>query len=322
MQNGKISEQKQDLYKDLSKISSQTEDTIIVVENGSPQSVVVSYAEYKNLKRGVKKANKVKGVILAGGNATRLRPLTSVTNKHLLPIYDRPMIYYPLQAMQKAGVKDVLITTNPHHAGDFINLLGNGEEFDLHLQFTIQKQAGGLSEAVGLSEAFAEGSPVVVILGDNLFDFDLKPAIERFIEQGSGARIFAMSHPQPWHYGVIEIGENGKVLSIEEKPKNPKSNYIAIGIYMFYPDAFDYIKSLKRSERGELEITSLIDCYRERGDLYCEVLGPHDWWVDAGTSHIELLRANMAAADRLLGAEERETLELDTNQSIVHPDQS
>ncbi|OGE84761.1 MAG: hypothetical protein A3J48_04355 [Candidatus Doudnabacteria bacterium RIFCSPHIGHO2_02_FULL_46_11] len=249
-----------------------------------------------------KKFDNVKGVILAGGNATRLRPLTWVTNKHLLPIYDRPMIYYPLQSLQKAGVRDALISTNPHHAGDFINLLSTGEEFDMRLQYTIQKEPKGMAQVVGMAESFAEGSSVLVLAGDNLFDFDLKPAIERFKAQGSGARIFAMHHDHPEHYGVVEIAEDGKVISVEEKPKQPKSNYIVVGIYLFDSDAFDFVKNLKPSDRGELEITSgLIECYRQRGDLYCEVLDKDDWWIDAGTSYEELFAANEAARKRVLG---------------------
>lgn len=303
---------KDEVYKKLSGISAETKETLVVVEKGKPQSVVVPFEDYKNLKTEgkAKKSNRVKGVILAGGHGTRLRPLTHVTNKHLLPVYDRPMIYYPLAAMQKAGVKDVLITTNPEHAGDFINLLGNGEEFDLNLQFTTQKKPGGIAEAISLAEAFAEGSPVVVVLGDNLFDFNLRPAIERFKSQDRGARIFAKHHPHPEHYGVVEVGQQDKVLSIEEKPQNPKSNYIAIGIYMYYPSVFDHIKGLSPSDRGELEVTDLNNIYRGNEELFCETLSEEDWWVDAGTSHLELFRANMAAAERMMH-EQKKKLEPD-----------
>lgn len=244
------------------------------------------------------KKNNIKGVILAGGHASRLYPLTLVTNKHLLPIYDRPMIYYPLQSMKEAGIKEVLIITNPQHAGDFLNLLGTGEGFGLKLHFAIQKNPGGLAEAVSLTRSFSNNDPFVVILGDNLFDFSLKPAIARFIKQEKGGRIFTMAHPQPQNYGVVEINSNNKIISIEEKPKKPKSNLIQIGIYMYYPSIFNYIEKLNPSNRGELEITDLNNIIRERGELYCEKLEENNWWIDAGTSYNELLTANIVAAKR------------------------
>ena len=319
-ENGGISEQKQNLYKNLADLSEKGQDTIIVVENGQPKTVVVPFDEYKNLKRGARKANKVKGVILAGGHATRLRPLTSVTNKHLLPIYDRPMIYYPLQAMARAGIKEVLITTNPEHAGDFLNLLGNGEEFGLKLHYALQKKPGGLAQAVSLAESFAGDDPFVVILGDNLFDFDLSASVQRLLKQGSGARIFAKAWPEPKAYGVVEMDSAGKVLSIEEKPENPKSNFIALGIYMYYPEVFNLIKNLKPSGRGELEITDLNNLYLERGDLYCEVFGQDDWWFDAGENHLQLLKANMAAGERMLKAEKEKIKEGLAGQAVSAPE--
>lgn len=246
----------------------------------------------------MKNEKNIKGVILAGGHATRLHPLTLVTNKHLLPIYDRPMIYYPLQSMKDAGIKDVLVITNPRHAGDFLNLLGTGEEFGLKLHYAIQKNPGGLSEAISLAKAFSNNDPFVVILGDNLFDFSLKPAIARFIQQKKGGRIFTMIHPNPQHYGVIEIDKHKKIISIEEKPKKPKTNLISIGIYMYYPTVFNYIEKLKPSARGELEITDLNNILRKRNELYCEILEKDSWWIDAGTSYDELLTANIVTAKR------------------------
>lgn len=245
-----------------------------------------------------KNKKNIRGVILAGGNATRLYPLTLVTNKHLLPIYDRPMIYYSLQSMKDAGIKDVLIITNPQHAGNFLNLLGTGEEFNLKLHFAIQKNPGGLAEAVSLAKTFSNNEPFVVVLGDNLFDFSLKPAIERFLKQKNGGRLFVKTSDQPEHFGVVEISKNNKIISIEEKPKKPKSNLVAIGIYMYYPSIFNYIEKLSPSKRGELEITDLNNIIREKNELYCEILDEKDWWIDAGTSYDELLTANIVAAER------------------------
>jgi glucose-1-phosphate thymidylyltransferase len=237
----------------------------------------------------------MKGVILAGGFATRLRPLTFVTNKHLLPIYDKPMIYYPLEAMKKAGIKEVLITTSPDHAGHFANLLKAGEDFDLTLYYAIQKNAsGGIAQAIGLAEEFAHDSPILVILGDNIFNFDLRPAIQKLESKGTGAVIFGVRRDtDSKQYGVIQIDKNGNVLSIEEKPENPKSNIAQTGIYMYDKSVFSHIRTLKPSARGELEVTDLNNCYLKEGTLSCQVI---DWWVDAGTSHDELLRANNEVA--------------------------
>jgi len=173
----------------------------------------------------------LKGIVLAGGKATRLRPLTSVTNKHLLPIYDRPLIYYPLQAMVRAGDHDVLIITNPEHAGHFMQLLGSGREFGLHLSYDLQEEAGGLAQAVGLAESFAGRDQVLVLLGDNIFTQDLGPAVERFSAEEHGAVIFGVEMEHPEHYGVIEM-DGERVVGIEEKPAEPKSHLIQTGIYM------------------------------------------------------------------------------------------
>jgi glucose-1-phosphate thymidylyltransferase len=238
----------------------------------------------------------MKGVILAGGLATRLRPLTFVTNKHLLPVYQKPMIYYPLEAMKKAGIKEVLLTTSPDHAGHFANLLKAGEDFDLTLYYAIQKDpSGGIAQAISLAEEFASDKPILVILGDNIFNFDLRPAIQKLESQGKGAVVFGVHRDtESKQYGVIEIDKNGKVLSIEEKPENPKSDIAQTGIYMYDKNVFSYIRNLKPSARGELEVTDLNNCYLKEGTLSCQVI---DWWVDAGTSHDELLRANNKVAD-------------------------
>lgn len=244
----------------------------------------------------------MKGIILAGGLATRLRPLTSVTNKHLLPVYNKPMIYYPLSAMAKAGITEVLITSSPDHSGDFATLLGGGEEFGLKLYFAVQKNPkGGISEAIALGEEFAEDEKTLVVLGDSIFNFNLTHAKERLEERGQGATVFGMRMPtESGQYGVIEMDDKGIVLSIEEKPKHPKSDIAQTGIYMYDKRVFDFIKSLTPSARGELEVTDLNNCYLKEGSLQCELL---DWWIDAGTSYDELLRANNLVAEKVRAGE-------------------
>lgn len=238
----------------------------------------------------------MKGVILAGGLATRLRPLTWVTNKHLLPIYNKPMIYYPLEAMKKAGIKEVLITCAADHAGHFANLLKAGEEFDLKLYYAIQKNPkGGIADAVALAREFVQNDSVLVLLGDNIFTYDLKASVDRYIAAGnSGSVIFGVhKDTESKQYGVIEVDSQGNVLSVEEKPEHPKSDIAQTGIYIYDKDVFEYIHTLAPSARGELEVTDLNNTYRKKGKLRCEVI---DWWVDAGTSYDELLSANNQVA--------------------------
>jgi len=241
----------------------------------------------------------MKGVILAGGLATRLRPLTLVTNKHLLPIYNRPMIFYPLHAMRNVGIKEVLLTTAGEHVGDFANLLQSGEEFDLRLYYAIQKNpTGGIADALSLAEEFAHEESILVILGDNIFHFDLAKALEKFEKKrqktGKAAMVFGVHRStQARQYGVIEMDAQGNVLSIEEKPEHPKSDIAQTGIYVYDERVFDFIRTLKPSKRGQLEITDLNNLYLAEGSLLCEMI---DWWVDAGTSHDELLHANMQVA--------------------------
>ncbi|MBI2074348.1 MAG: NTP transferase domain-containing protein [Candidatus Levybacteria bacterium] len=244
----------------------------------------------------------MKGIILAGGLATRLRPLTWVTNKHLLPIYNKPMIYYPLEAMVRAGIKDVLITSSLDHSGHFENLLKTGEDFGLQLFYAIQSNPkGGIAEAIALADEFAKGEKVLVILGDNIFNFNLLNTVEKFKTKDRGAMIFGIEAPNdPSQYGVIEIDKNGKVLSIEEKPENPKSNIIQTGIYMYDHRVFDFIQALAPSKRGELEVTDLNNIYVKEGSMECEII---DWWVDAGTSFDELLRANNLVAEKVKSGE-------------------
>lgn len=233
----------------------------------------------------------MKGVILAGGLATRLRPLTLVTNKHLLPIYNKPMIYYPLEAMVKAGITEVLITSSPESSGQFAGLLKGGEDFGLTLYYAIQKNPkGGIADAIKLAENFAQGESILVLLGDNIFSHNLKNSVDSFESRGSGATIFGVhKDTKSGQYGVIEVDGEGKVLSIEEKPESPKSDIAQTGIYMYDSHVFEYIQSLTPSARGELEVTDLNNRYKNEGSLFCEII---DWWVDAGTSYDELLLAN------------------------------
>lgn len=237
----------------------------------------------------------MKGVILAGGLATRLRPLTLVTNKHLLPIYNKPMIYYPLEAMQKAGIKEVLLTTSGDQAGHFASLLKAGEDFDLKLYYAIQQNPkGGIADAIALAEEFAQSESTLVLLGDNIFNFNLLAARKKFEAVGHGAMVFGVHKDTgSKQYGVIEVDKEGKVASIEEKPEHPKSDIAQTGIYMYDGRVFEYIKRLAPSGRGELEVTDLNNYYLKAGELLCEII---DWWIDAGTSYDELLYANQQVA--------------------------
>jgi len=240
----------------------------------------------------------MKGMILAGGLATRLRPLTSVTNKHLLPIYNKPMIYYPIEAMARAGIKEVLLTSSPDHAGHFENLLGTGEEFGLKIFYAVQENPkGGISDAIMLAEDFAKDEKILVILGDNIFSFNLKDAVEKFEKKDKGAMVFGIKMPtESGQYGVIEMDKDGKVISIEEKPEHPKSDIAQTGIYMYDDQVFKFIKNLTPSARGELEVTDLNNFYVREGTMSCSLI---DWWIDAGTSFDELLRANNLVADKV-----------------------
>jgi glucose-1-phosphate thymidylyltransferase len=240
----------------------------------------------------------MKGAILAGGLATRLRPLTLVTNKHLLPIYNKPMIYYPLEAMIKAGIKEVLITSSPDHAGHFTSLLKGGEDFGLRLYYAVQQNPkGGIADAIALAEEFAQDEKLLVILGDNIFGKNLKNKVTEFEKKEKGMVVFGIKMAaEAKHYGVIEIDQANRVISIEEKPEKPKSDIIQTGVYMYDNRVFDFIKKQKPSARGELEVTDLNNVYLQEGSIECELL---DWWIDAGTSHDELLRANNLVAEKV-----------------------
>lgn len=239
----------------------------------------------------------MKGVILAGGNATRLRPLTWVTNKHLLPIYNKPMIFYPVEAMANANVHDVLVITGPNHSGAFINLLRSGQDFGLRLSYEIQEEAGGIAQAIALADDFADNEKILVILGDNIFVESLKKDAEEFEKREKGAVVYGKKMATgSKQYGVIEV-EGGKVVSIEEKPEQPKSDIGQTGIYMYDNRVFNLIKKLKPSKRGELEVTDLNNFYVTEGTMICKMLS--SWWVDAGTSFDELLKANVIVAEEI-----------------------
>lgn len=231
----------------------------------------------------------MKGVVLAGGTGSRLNPLTRVTNKHLLPVYDKPMVYYPIQTLVNAGIEDILLVTGGNNAGDFLRLLGNGKDFGLrHLNYTYQAGEGGIAEALGLAEHFAGGQPICVVLGDNIIENNVLHAVEEFRKQRVGAKILLKEVPDAQRFGVAEIQGN-MIRGIEEKPKVPKSNYAVIGIYLYDASIFQKIRGLKRSERGELEITDVNNFYVKEGTLTYEILD--GWWTDAGTFE-SLLRVN------------------------------
>jgi glucose-1-phosphate thymidylyltransferase len=235
----------------------------------------------------------VKGVVLAGGLGTRLRPLTSVTNKHLLPVYDQPMIYYPVQTLVNAGITDIMIVTGGNSAGDFLKLLGNGRAFGLkHLNYTYQEGEGGIAEALSLVEHFAAGSPVCVVLGDNIIEGNICNAVRSYRHQGGGAKIILKRVPDPQRFGVPEL-DGASVKKIEEKPESPKSDYAVIGIYMYDGEVYDIIRTLKPSGRGELEITDVNNAYIARNDMTWEELD--GWWTDAGTFESLLRASNLVA---------------------------
>lgn len=223
----------------------------------------------------------MKGVILAGGTGSRLFPVTKVTNKHLLPVYDKPMIYYPLECMAKAGIEEVMLVTGGNNAGDFIRLCGTGREFGLkNLNYTYQEGAGGIAQALGLAEHFAEGDSICLILGDNIVEYSIKDHCRRFRHQGQGAKILLAQVENPRAYGVAELESDGRVMRIVEKPAEPKSNWAVIGIYFYDNQVFNIVKTLKPSARGELEITDVNNAYIERGEMSADKIA--GWWADAG----------------------------------------
>jgi glucose-1-phosphate thymidylyltransferase len=222
----------------------------------------------------------MKGVILAGGLGSRLSPLTKVTNKHLLPVFDKPMIYYPIECLKVAGLKDILVVTGGNSAGDFLKLLGNGSDFGVNLYYAYQVGEGGIADALGLAESFVGGDSVVVVLGDNIIEKNIIEAVRNFEKQERGARILLKESENPKRFGVAELAGD-RVISIEEKPANPKSNMAVTGIYLYDNTVFQIAKDLEPSARGELEITDVNNLYINRGEMAFEILD--GWWTDAGT---------------------------------------
>jgi len=238
----------------------------------------------------------MKGIVLAGGTGSRLFPLTKITNKHLLPIYDRPMIYYPLQTLVDAGVQDIMVVTGGRNSGDFLRLLANGRSFGLkHINYTYQEGEGGIAEALGLCQHFADGNKICVVLGDNIIERDIRGAADAFRAQEKGARVLLKKVHDAERFGVAEI-KGDRIVNIEEKPKQPKSDYAVTGIYMYDESVFDKIRELKPSNRGELEITDVNNAYIREGTLSFSFLD--GWWTDAGTFDSLLRAANLVAKSR------------------------
>ncbi|MGE5644554.1 MAG: sugar phosphate nucleotidyltransferase [Acidobacteriota bacterium] len=235
----------------------------------------------------------MKGVVLAGGTGSRLLPLTKITNKHLLPVYDQPMIYYPIRTLADAGVEEIMVVTGGRNAGDFLRLLGNGKEFGLvHLSYAYQEGEGGIAEALALAEHFADGQSVCVVLGDNIIEGTVRPAVEAFRAQGGGARVLLKEVPDAERFGVAEV-RGDRIVGIEEKPARPKSRLAVTGIYMYDATVFDKIKTLVPSQRGELEITDVNNAYIREGTMAFSQL--EGWWTDAGTFDSLLRASNLVA---------------------------
>jgi glucose-1-phosphate thymidylyltransferase len=242
----------------------------------------------------------MKGDVLAGGTGSRLFPLTKITNKHLLPIFDRPMIYYPIQTLVDAGIRDILVVTGGRNAGDFLRLLANGKQFGLnHINYTYQEGEGGIADALALAEHFADGQKLCVILGDNIIEGSIRKAADEFRSQAGGARILLKEVPDAERFGVAEIS-GGRIVNIEEKPRNPRSNYAVTGIYMYDETVFDKVRTLVPSGRGELEITDVNNAYIREGTMTFSYL--EGWWTDAGTFDSLLRAANLVADSARLRA--------------------
>lgn len=235
----------------------------------------------------------MKGVVLAGGLGTRMYPLTKVTNKHLLPVYREPMIYYPIKMLVNAGIDEILIVTGGNNAGDFLRLLGNGKDFGLkHLNYTYQEGEGGIAAALSLAEHFADRDKIVVVLGDNVIEKNIREAVKSYRRQEEGAKIMLKEVSDPQRFGVPAF-EDGKIIRVDEKPSKPASSYAVIGIYMYDLKVFDFIRTLKPSERGELEITDVNNFYIREGKITWDVLD--GWWSDAGTFESLQYAGNMVA---------------------------
>jgi glucose-1-phosphate thymidylyltransferase len=234
----------------------------------------------------------LRGVVLAGGTGLRLKPLTKVTNKHLLPVGHKPMIYYPIEKLTSIGIEQILIVTGVEYMGDVVGLLGSGREFGCQFTYKVQDEAGGIAQALGMAEGFSNNKPLAVILGDNIFQANLKKYADKFIAQKNGARLLLKKVPNPQRFGVAKISDT-KVIRIDEKPKKPESDYAVTGIYFYDATVFDIIRTLKPSGRGELEITDVNNTYIARGQLAYDILD--GWWTDAGTFE-SLTKANELVA--------------------------
>ena len=251
----------------------------------------------------------MKGVVLAGGTGSRLFPLTKITNKHLLPIYDKPMIFYPIETLVSAGIEEILVVTGGRNAGDFLRLLANGKEFGLkHLNYAYQEGEGGIADALSLAEHFVDGDRVCVILGDNIIEGTIRQAVDAFRKQPAGARILLKEVPDAERFGVAEI-DGDRILGIEEKPKRPKSNYAVTGFYLYDETVFEKVKTLEPSARGELEITDVNNAYIREGTMSFSYLD--GWWTDAGTFDSLLRATNLVAQSR------READEAATREATV-----
>jgi glucose-1-phosphate thymidylyltransferase len=244
----------------------------------------------------------MKGIVLAGGTGSRLFPLTKITNKHLLPIYDKPMIYYPIQTLVDAGIREIMIVTGGRNSGGFLQLLANGKEFGLkHLDYTYQEGEGGIADALSLTEHFADGGKICVVLGDNIIEKSIRHAVEAFEKVDKGAQILLKEVPDAERFGVAEI-EGDRILGIEEKPDRPKSNYAVTGIYMYDATVYDKARELVPSGRGELEITDVNNAYIYEGTMRFAFLD--GWWTDAGTFESLLRAANLVAGGGMDGRDE------------------
>jgi glucose-1-phosphate thymidylyltransferase len=237
----------------------------------------------------------MKGVVLAGGLGTRLFPLTKITNKHLLPVFNKPMVFYPIELLANAGIKEIVLVTGGNNPGDFLRLLGNGKEFGLkNISYVYQEGEGGIAEALGLAEFYVRGEPIAVVLGDNIFENEIAGFVESYRQQSKGAKILLKEVPDPHRFGVATV-DGDRVVRIDEKPKHPATNLAVVGVYMYDSTVFDIIKKLKPSDRGELEITDVNNAYIKRGEMTFDIV--QGWWTDAGTFP-SLYRASRLVAEK------------------------
>jgi glucose-1-phosphate thymidylyltransferase len=239
----------------------------------------------------------MKGVLLAGGTGSRLSPLTKITNKHLLPVYDRPMIYYPIETLRKAGITEILLIAGKGHAGDFLELLGSGQELGVHLSYEVQEHPGGIAHALKMAEAFVDGEAFTVVLGDNVYCDSLSEQIQGFATSGNGAHVFLKEVEHPESYGVARFDEEGRLVEIVEKPSNPPSSYAVTGCYCYEPGVFDLLRHIQPSARGEMEISDVNDHYAKSGRLSHSIL--QDFWGDCGESIDGLLEVSYMLKQRV-----------------------